>query len=316
MTLENIRFSAPSERVGAALTGARLLEGRVAVVTGSSRGLGRAFAKALARAGARVIVNGRNEASVSATCREIETEGGACLGVTGNIASWDFTRMLIEASMDTFGRIDILINNAAIVQPHRLWNMTEAEWDAVIGVQLKGSFACAHFAAPIMRRQRGGRIINLLSRAILGGIGQSNNAAAKGGLLAMTWTWAAELASDGVTVNALLPAAQTELARPVIDQALKAARDRGNAKARPEDVGYPPAESIAPLVVYLASDDSSWINGQILDFNGSDLKVCYPPNRTLISRRAVWSLSDFQGSLRALLNDQLAPSPSLPRVGC
>jgi NAD(P)-dependent dehydrogenase (short-subunit alcohol dehydrogenase family) len=292
----------------------RYLEGKVAIVTGSTRGLGRAFAGALAAAGASVTVNGRDKDAVERVAREIEAQGGRCLGIGGSVASWDVAQRLVGETLDCFGRLDALVNNAAVVMPRTLHRMSEAEWDAVIGVQLKGSFACAHFAAEAMRRQKSGRIVNLLSRAFLGAVGQSNNAAAKGGLLALTWTWAAELAPYGIAVNGLLPMAQTELAAPVIEQALRAARDGGNPNARAEDVGFPPPQAVAPLVVYLAGDEAGWINGQILDFDGRELRLWRPPERTLIAERAAWSLDELRRTLPAALKDRLIPGAAFPRV--
>lgn len=294
----------------------QLLKGRVAIVTGSSRGLGRAYALALARAGACVTVNGRTPGGVQHVAEGIRALGGEALPVAGSVALWEVARRLVEETVRHFGRVDILVNNAALVRDHMLFNMTEEEWDEVVDTHLKGSFACARFAAAAMRSRRGGRIINIGSRAFRGSAGQSNNAAAKGGLMALTWTWAQELAQYGITVNAVLPRARTELSLPVIERALRTAREAGLPAATPADVGFPEPEAIAPLIVYLASEESAWLNGQVLGFDGRQIEVwalAQPAYAT--AREEGWSLDDLRRSLRPLLADRLQPLQAVPGAG-
>lgn len=292
---------------------ARLLEGRVAIVTGASRGLGRAYAFALAEAGAAVALNARSRDGLKRVEGDIEARGGRALVVEGSVASWDVARRLVTEAVECFGRVDILVNNAAVVRDHMLFNMTEDEWDEVVGVQLKGSFACARFAAAVMRGQGRGCIINVASHAFLGSVGQSNNGAAKGGVLALTWTWAQELARYGVRVNALLPMARTELSQPVVERALRDAKARGLPAATPADVGFPEPEAIAPLVVYLASEEAAWLNGQVLGFNGRDIEIWAPPHPVHTGARTEgWSVDSLRTSLKAALADHLQPVNAVP----
>jgi NAD(P)-dependent dehydrogenase (short-subunit alcohol dehydrogenase family) len=239
-----------------------LLDGRVAVVTGSGRGIGREFALCMASEGAKVVVNdvgvsldgrGSEEDPAATTCREIEAAGGQAVPSYDSVTEFAGAERIINTAVDAFGRIDILVNNAGIVRDRTLVKMDEADFDAVIAVHLKGSFNCARHAAPLMKDQGYGRIINITSSAGLrGNFGQTNYGAAKAGLMGMTFIWAMELGRYGITVNAVAPAGATRMTAALYE--------RSGTEPPPEQN---PALN-APLVAFLASERASHVNGQIL----------------------------------------------------
>ena len=239
-----------------------LLEGRVAVVTGSGRGIGREFALCMAAEGASVVVNdvgvsldgrGTEEDPAANVCREIEAAGGHAVPNYDSVTDFAGAERMIGTAVDAFGKIDILVNNAGIVRDRTLVKMDEADFDAVVGVHLKGSFNCARHAAPLMKDQGYGRIINITSSAGLrGNFGQTNYGAAKAGLMGMTFIWAMELGRYGVTVNAVAPAGATRMTAGLYE--------RSGMEVPPEQN---PALN-APLVAFLASERASHVNGQIL----------------------------------------------------
>jgi NAD(P)-dependent dehydrogenase (short-subunit alcohol dehydrogenase family) len=243
-----------------------LLDGRVAVVTGSGRGIGRAIAMELAANGAKVIINdagvdvdgrGGSEDPAAQTCKEIEAAGGEAVPNYGDVSKWDSAQGIIQAALDSFGSIDILVNNAGILRDKSLLKMEEAEFDAVIAVHLKGTFNCTRHAAGRMKDKGYGRIINITSSAGLrGNFGQTNYSAAKAGIAGMTLTWAIELGKYGITVNAMAPSAVTRMTTGLF---------KGDeAKIPPE---MDPALN-GPLIAFLASEQAAHVNGQILGRRG------------------------------------------------
>jgi len=237
-----------------------LLEGRVAVVTGAGRGIGREFALCLAREGAAVVVNDigvglRGDATAedpaSDVCAEIEAAGGHAVPAHDSVADFAGAERIIRTAVDSFGKIDILVNNAGIVRDRTLVKMGEDDFDAVIATHLKGTFNCARHAVGYMREAGYGRIINITSSAGLrGNFGQTNYAAAKAGIMGMTFVWAMELGRSGITVNALAPAGATRMTASLYgDEAPPATLD--------------PALN-APIVAYLASEHAGHVNGQLL----------------------------------------------------
>src|ERR687896_1799751 len=197
-----------------------LLDGRVAVVTGSGRGIGRGIALAMAQAGASVVVNdlgvslsgeGEEKTPADQVVDEILTNGGAAVANYGSVTDWDQAHAMIDQVVREFGKIDILVNVAGILRDRMIFNMTEAEWDAVIAVHLKGTFNCTRAASILMREQRGGRIISMSSVSALGSPGQPNYAAAKAGIMGLTWSCANGLEKYGVTVNAVMPSGATRM---------------------------------------------------------------------------------------------------------
>src|SRR4051795_8830345 len=238
-----------------------LLDGRVAVVTGSGRGIGREFALCLAAEGAQVVVNdvgvsldgrGTEEDPAANVCREIEAQGGHAVPSYDSVTDFAAAERMINTAVESFGRIDILVNNAGIIRDKTLVKMDESDFDAVIAVHLKGSFNCTRHAAPLMKEAGYGRIINITSSAGLrGNFGQTNYCAAKAGLMGMTFVWAIELAKYGVTVNAMAPAGATRMTANLYAEA-----------------DYEPPPTLdpalnAPMIAYLASEAAGHVNGQV-----------------------------------------------------
>jgi NAD(P)-dependent dehydrogenase (short-subunit alcohol dehydrogenase family) len=239
-----------------------LLDGRVAVITGSGRGLGREFALCMAREGASVVVNdvgvsldgqGTDEDPAAQVCKEIEASGGHAVPSYDSVTDFEGAANIVNTGVESFGRVDILVNNAGIVRDRTLLKMDESDFDAVVGVHMKGSFNCARHAAPFMKEQGYGRIINITSSAGLrGNFGQTNYGSAKAALMGMTFIWALELGRYGITVNAVAPAGNTRMTASLFERSGEA----------------PPPESDpalnAPLVAFLASERAGHVNGQIL----------------------------------------------------
>ncbi|HEY4296615.1 MAG TPA: SDR family NAD(P)-dependent oxidoreductase [Paraburkholderia sp.] len=253
-----------------------LLEGKVAVVTGAGQGIGLALAKGLAAYGARVVTNDINGAKADEAAAAISAAGGVACADHTDISSFAGADRLVEHCMDEYGRIDVMVNNAGILRDRMSFNMTEAEWDAVIAVCLKGTFACARSAIREMKREgNGGRIINVASRSGLrGAIGQANYAAAKAGVLGLTRTLAQEVPKYGITVNAISPRAITEMTDSVPEE-VRAKKDSSWAGSSVVRRGTP--EQVAPIVVYLASDEAASINGQVIGLGGDKLSLWSHP---------------------------------------
>ena len=239
-----------------------LLEGRVAVVTGSGRGIGREFALCMAREGADVVVNdvgvsldgqGTEEDPAAQVCREIEAIGAKAVPSYDSVSDFEAAGRIIQTAVDAFGKIDILVNNAGIVRDRSLVKMTEDDFDAVLAVHLKGAFGCTRHAAPLMKDAGYGRIINITSSAGLrGNFGQTNYGAAKAALMGVTFVWSLELGKYGITVNGVAPAGATRMTAGLFERS-------GTAPPPEQD----PALN-APLVAYLASERAGHVNGQIL----------------------------------------------------
>ena len=239
-----------------------LLEGRVAVVTGSGRGIGREFALCMAAQGASVVINdvgvsldgrGTEEDPASLVCKEIEALGGKAVPNYDSVTDFEGAANIVQAAIDAFGAIDILVNNAGIVRDSTLVKMSEQDFDDVVAVHMKGAFNCARHASPLMKERGYGRIINITSSAGLrGNFGQTNYGGAKAALMGMTFIWALELGRYGVTVNAVAPAGATRMTAALFERS-------GTG---------PPAEQDpslnAPLVAFLASEQAGHVNGQIL----------------------------------------------------
>jgi NAD(P)-dependent dehydrogenase (short-subunit alcohol dehydrogenase family) len=263
-----------------------MLDGKTALVTGAGRGIGRGIALALAHAGARVVVNdlgtslsgeGAETLPADQVVDEILTSGGTAFTNRGNVASFDDATEMIEQVVRTFGRIDILVNVAGILRDRMIFNMTEAEWDAVIAVHLKGTFNCTRAASIHMRQQRAGRIISMSSVSALGSPGQPNYAAAKAGIMGLTWSTANALAKYGVTANAIMPSGATRMidstprGRQVFEETGKWPSELARGTERDPD-------NVAPLVVYLASDAAANVNGQVFHAYGYGYTLLEQPH--------------------------------------
>ena len=242
-----------------------MLEGKVAVVTGASGGIGRAIALAFGKAGASVAVhyNG-NEAKAAAVKAEIEEAGGKAEIFRCNVADFDACSDFIKSVVKTFGKIDTLVNNAGITRDGLVMGMSEEDFDAVIDTNLKGSFNCIRFASRQMMRKKYGRIINITSvSGVAGNAGQTNYSASKAGLIGLTKSVAKELASRNITANAIAPGfVKTEMTDVLSDEVKEAAMKQIplGRFAEPED--------IANAAVFLASDMASYITGQVLLVDG------------------------------------------------
>jgi 3-oxoacyl-[acyl-carrier protein] reductase len=236
--------------------------------------MGRAFAIDLAKAGAKVVVNARTAGDVSDVVNEIRKTGGVAEGCAASVASMEGAREIVQTAVDRFGRVDILVNNAGIMDQKLLVDMTEQDFDDVIATNLKGTFACTKHAVPHMMKQGWGRIINLSSASILGQEGATSYASSKGGVLNMSLTWAVELAKYGITCNAIRSSAATRLTEKGRERAKQAALARHERAPTDAELGYYQPEEAAPLVVFLASEEAGWINGQFICIDGPRLALC------------------------------------------
>ena len=242
-----------------------LLGGKVAIITGASRGIGRATAVQLAKEGAKVVINyAGNQNAAEETLSLVKAAGGEAIMIQADVADSQQVAQLIKATMDAFGRIDILVNNAGITRDNLLVLMKEEDWDAVINTNLKGIFNCTKAVFRVMMKQKSGKIINMSSVVgIMGNAGQINYAAAKAGVIGFTKSAAKEFASRGITVNAIAPGyIATDMSAAIPEQAKAEMAEKIPLKR----LGSP--EDIAAAVLFLASDAANYITGQTLNVDG------------------------------------------------
>jgi len=241
-----------------------MLSDKVAIITGASRGIGRAIALALASQGAKVVASARNAEALAKLTAEIKSQGGDALAVVGDVAVEDDANNLVKQAVAAYGKVDVFINNAGITRDGLLLRMKNADWDAVLDTNLKGAFLCTRAVAKIMSKQRSGRIINISSVVgEMGNAGQANYCASKAGLLGLTKSVARELARRNVTVNAITPGfITTEMTEDMTEKAQETMTEQ-------IPLGRPgSAEDVANAVIFLASEQSAYITGQVLGVNG------------------------------------------------
>lgn len=277
------------------------LDGQVAIVTGSGRGLGLAFARALARAGARVVVNDVDAATADAAVEAIRSQGGEAVAEVVAVGPSSAADLLVRRAVDTWGRLDVLCANAGILRDRVLWNMTDDDFDAVIETHLRGAFTCARAAVRQMRAQgEGGSVVLLASPAgQQGNFGQGNYSAAKAGITGFTRTWAMECAKARITVNAIVPVAFTQMVAtiPALAQyADQVARGEGlPAEVRHGGLGLP--EDVAPLLVFLASRQARHVTGQCIGIGGDKLALWSHPRETQVAySEGGWSADAIAGA--------------------
>jgi len=239
-------------------------KGKVAVITGASRGIGKSIALALAAQGAIIVAMDMDQAATDATVSELQASGAKALAVVGNVTVTADVERMIEAAVEAFGRVDILVNNAGITRDGLIMRMKDEDWDAVLGVNLKGAFVCTRTAFKVMSKQRYGRIINIASVVgQMGNAGQANYCASKAGLIGLTKSNAREMAKRNVTVNAVAPGF---IATAMTDALPEKVREELAAQIPLERLGS--ADDIANAVVFLASEASAYITGHVLSVNG------------------------------------------------
>lgn len=240
------------------------LQDKVAIVTGGSRGIGKAIALRLATEGAKVVVTATTKAGADKTAEEIRQNGGQATGFEANVAEVKQVEALIKGTVEQFGGLHILVNNAGITRDNLVMRMSDEDWNAVIATNLTGTFNCIRAASKIMMKQRSGKIINITSVvALMGNKGQANYCAAKAGVIGLTKSVARELASRNVQINAIAPGFITTDMTAVLPEAAKTAM----AQAIPlERMGTP--EEVASAVAFLASADADYMTGQVLNIDG------------------------------------------------
>ena len=298
------------------------LKDRVAIVTGSGQGIGKAVAIGLAKEGAKVVTNNRRPGTsggdAETVAREIRDLGGEAVPFFGNVSEFDGAQKLIQAAVVNFGGVDILVNNAGGDAPKMVWNMTEEDWDRCVDSFLKGSFNCIQHASGLMREQKWGRIINTTSTAWLGTVGHCNYGAAKAGIVGLTRAVAREMGRYGVTCNAYAPTAATRFT--LSDDIVAGFKKRFEAglmtKERYEELTNPPGpETVAPFVVYLCTDEASNINGQVFDVTGGNIAIYSEPVKTksIDKQEDLWTIEELIELVpKVLLEGYTNPAPPQP----
>lgn len=301
-----------------------LLDGKVAIVTGAGRGIGEQHAMALAKEGAKVVVNdlggstageGADQTPAQGVADRIKEAGGEAVANYSNVADFEGAKSMVEQAVEEFGRLDILINNAGILRDRMLVSMSEPEWDAVIAVHLKGHFAPTHHAANYWRAQSKagnevkGRVINTSSPSgVFGNVGQSNYGAAKAGIAAFTIITAQELGRYGVTVNCLAPNARTRMTEDIFAGMPEAAEGE-----------YDPLDpaNISPVVVALCADEAQNITGQCFFIYGSAVNVLKPwDTGTLIKKGdEFWDAKELVSKLTETFPSGIAPKAMMEMLG-
>ena len=293
-----------------------MLDGKAALVTGAGRGIGRGIALALAAEGARVVVNdlgvslsgeGGERSPAQQVVDEIEVAGGEAIANYDSVADFNAAMAMVQQAVDAFGRIDILVNVAGILRDRMIFNMSEEEFDAVVGVHLKGSFNCTRAACIHMREQGTGRIISMSSPAALGSAGQPNYGPAKAGIMGLMWSTALGMGRYGVTANAIIPTAATRMTdstprgQKVFDETGKWPSELAVGTERDPD-------NVAPLVVYLASDAAANVTGQTFYSHGFSYGILEQPRAVrAIQSTGRWDVNELARAFPETLGKKLDP---------
>lgn len=286
------------------------LAGKVAVVTGSGRGLGLSYAQELARQGAAVIINDMDQAAVDAAVASITEAGGKAAGVVAAVGSTETAKALVAGAVENFGRLDILVTNAGVLRDKSLLKMSDEDFDLVINVHLRGTFTCVREAYAYFKENGvAGRVIAIGSPSgQRGAFGQTNYAAAKAGIAGMVRTWALEMKRAGVTANVVIPVAATEMTktvpffRPAVD-----ADERG--EAMPEfyrkELGFGTAADVAGLIAYLASDAAQNVTGQAIGVGGDRMQLWSHPEPIISEYHdGGWDYQTLHNEFDARLGDK------------
>ena len=240
------------------------LKGKVALVTGAAQGIGKAVALLLARNGADILVSDINLEKAEETAREVEGLGQQALAVKTNVAEANDVEKMVQTALERFGRIDILINNAGITRDKLLLRMSDEDWDAVLGVNLRGTFLCTRAVIRPMAKQKSGKIVNIASVVgTMGNAGQANYGASKAGVIGFTKTVAREYAPRGINVNAIAPG---YIETPMTEALPEKAKEELKRMIPMDRLGKP--EDVAEAVLFLVSEASTYITGQVLHVNG------------------------------------------------
>ncbi len=288
-----------------------ILKGKVAIVTGSARGNGKVIAMALASEGAQVVTNNLKPLTsgedAAAVAKLINDRGGKAIPFFGDISNFQTAQKLIQTTIDNFGRIDILINNAGAIEDNLVWNMPEEEWDRVVNSSLKGSFNCIRHAIDLMIKQKWGRIINTTSAAMLGTWERCHYGAAKAGIVGLTKSVALDLSGyEGVTCNAYAPLAQTRMnTGPKVLAYLKRRLRAGalTQEAYNTFLNPPTAETLPPLLLYLCTDEASHITGKVFDVCGGNISIYSEPVKkiTIYKQEGLWTIDELKKSVPEIL---------------
>ncbi|MGH2584349.1 MAG: SDR family oxidoreductase [Dehalococcoidia bacterium] len=293
------------------------LEGKVAIVTGGGRGIGRGVSMLLAAEGAKVVVNDYgvnvdgsqpNEGPAAEVAEEIRAAGGGAVPSFDTVATMEGGERMVKQALDEFGRLDIVVCVAGILRDRMVFNMTEEEWDDVVAVHLKGHFTVGKPASIVFRQQRSGRIVTFTSGSGLrGSSGQANYGAAKAGIAGYTRVVARDLGRYGATCNSISPGAQTRMTAsvPQSGRDARAARGIATTPAAQQQVERRP-EQVAPMVAYLCTDDAWNINGQIFAVSGGTVSLLYHPTpyRTIF-KEGTWTVDELK---------QIVPAQLMPGV--